>query len=144
VLTHKNGNKTYHALVNRNSKHRKGCKMNNFRKTYVEFYYSGTFFGERSIQRVNTRDISKLEVPKNAFGFKFLDILFGVWWTNVSLMYYYGGKLYTPAEVKREFPYDSSIIRNIENHGFTKVIHCPTGNWQQFRETDILVEPSPE
>jgi uncharacterized protein (UPF0128 family) len=126
--------------------------MNYVRKTYVEFLYPGSFFSESSAKEVKTRDVSKLKVPKNAFGFKFFDILSVVVdadgkkvkltseQINVSPMHYYGGKIYTVAELKREFPNNDILISNIEGNGYKKAIRCRTGNWQPFEETDIFVE----
>ena len=59
---------------------------------------------------------------------------------NVSPMRYYGGKLYTVAELKREFPNERILISNIEGNGYDKAIRCRTGNWQPFEETDVFVE----
>jgi hypothetical protein len=125
--------------------------MNYVRRTYVEFLYPGMLFGESSTQEVNTRDLSKVKVPKNTFGFKFFDILSVVVdadgkkvpltseRTNVSPVHYYGGKIYTVAELKREFPNDDILIGNIEGNGYKKAIRCRTGDWRPFKETDILV-----
>ena len=126
--------------------------MNHVRKTYIEFLYPGSFFSESSTQEVKTRDVSKVKVPKNAFGFKFFDILSVVVDTdgkkvkltseriNVSPKHYYGGKLYTVAELKREFPNERILISNIEGNGYPKAIRCRTGNWQPFEKTDVFVE----
>ena len=126
--------------------------MNYIRKTYIEFLYPGSFFSESSTQKVKTRDVSRVKVPKNAFGFKFFDILSVVVDAdgkksqltseriNVSPMHYYGGKLYTVAELKREFPNEHTLISNIEGNGYPKAIRCRTGNWQPFEKTDVFVE----
>ena len=45
------------------------------RKTYVEFQYPGLLFSNISTQEVETRDTSKLDMPKNAFAFNFFDII---------------------------------------------------------------------
>ena len=125
--------------------------MNYIRKPYVEFLYPGSFFSESSTSKVTSRDTSKLKVPKNAFGFKFFDILSVVVEAdgkqieltserlNLSPMHYYGGKLYTVAELKRDFPNNSTLISNVEGNGYAKAIKCRTGNWQTFDETDIFV-----
>lgn len=121
--------------------------MNFVRKTYVKFLYLGSSLIKDSTHEVNTRDVSKLEVPKDAFGFRFFDILSVVVdadgrevkltseQINISPMHYYGGKIYTIAELKREFPNN-----DIKGNGYKKVIHCRTGNWQLFEETDIFIE----
>src|SRR3989338_11530510 len=102
--------------------------MNHVRKTYIEFLYP-SFFSESSTQEVKSRDVSKVKVPKNAFGFKFFDILSVVVDAdgkkvqltseriNVSPMHYYGGKLYTVAEPEREVPNERALISNIEGNG---------------------------
>ncbi|KKU53877.1 MAG: hypothetical protein UX77_C0036G0008, partial [Parcubacteria group bacterium GW2011_GWA1_47_11] len=122
--------------------------MNHVRKTYIEFLYPGSFFNESSTQKVKTRDVSKVKVPKNAFGFKFFDILSVVVdvggkkvklaseQTNVSPMHYYGGKLYTVAELKCDLSNDL-LVKNVEGEGCKKAILCRTGNWQPFRRTDV-------
>ena len=126
--------------------------MNHVRKTYIEFLYPGSFFSESSTQEGTTRDVSKVKVPKNAFGFEFFDILSAVVDAdgkkaritskriNVSPMHYYGGKLYTVAELKRKFPNERILISNIEDNGHRKAIRCRTGNWQPFEKTDVFVE----
>lgn len=123
--------------------------MNYVRKTYVEFLSPGSIFNEGSAKEVKTRDVSKLKVPKNAFGFKFFDILSVVVdadgkkvkltseQINESPTHYYGGKIYTIAELKREFP---DIVSNFEDNGYKKAIHCRTGNWQPFEKTDVYVK----
>lgn len=126
--------------------------MNYVRTTYVEFLYPGSFFSESSTAKVTSRDTSKLKVPKNAFGFKFFDILSVVVDAdgkqveltserlNLSPLHYYGGKLYTVAELKRDFPNNSTLISNVEGNGYAKAIKCRTGNWQPFDKTDVFVE----
>lgn len=126
--------------------------MNYVRKTYVEFLYPGVMFSESSTHEVESREVSKVKVPKNAFGFKFFDILSVVVdadgkevqltseHINVSPMHYYGGKLYTVAELKREFPNEHTLIGNVEGNGYNKAVRCRTGNWQLFEDTDVFVE----
>ena len=126
--------------------------MNYVRKMYIEFLYPGSFFNESSTQEVQTRDLSKIKVPKNAFGFRFFDIISVVVVvdgkkveltserTNLSSMNYYGGKLYTLAELKLEFPNERTLISNMECNGWLKVIRCRTGNWQPFEKTGVFVE----
>lgn len=118
----------------------------------MEFLYPGVMFSESSTHEVESREVSKVKVPKNAFGFKFFDILSVVVdadgkkvqltseHINVSPMHYYGGKLYTVAELKREFPNERTLIGNIEGNGYKKAVRCRTGNWQPFEDTDVFVE----
>lgn len=119
--------------------------------TYVEFFFPGSLFAESTTKKVKTRDVSKIKVPKNAFRFRFFDKhiysetideieLKNEKVTNESPVYYYGGKVYTIAELKREFPNEKTLIGNIESYKCKKAICCRTGNWQPFGETDILIE----
>ena len=122
------------------------------RKTYVEFLYPGSFMSESWTTQVKTRDVSKLKVPKNSFAFKFFDIISVVVEAdgkkieltseaiNESSKHYYGGKLYTVAELKREFPMQRILISNVESNGYKKAIKCRTGNWQPFEKTDVFVK----
>ena len=126
--------------------------MDYVRKTYIEFLYPGVGFNESSTRRVKTRDVSKVKVPKDAFGFQFFDILSVIVdadgkkvkltseQINVSPMHYYGGKIYTTAELKREFPADEIFVDNIRNSGYKEAIRCRTGNWLPFGRGDIFVE----
>jgi uncharacterized protein (UPF0128 family) len=118
------------------------------RKTYVEFLFAN----DSLTQEVKNRDVSKIKIPKNAFCFYFFDILsiivsangneakFTGKRVNVSPKYYYGGKLYTIDELKRDFPNKRIFIRSIENDGYKKVIKCRSGVWYPFKETDIFIK----
>ena len=126
--------------------------MNYIRKTYIEFLYPGVMFSESLEKEVKARDVSKVKVPENAFGFRFFDIISVVVNANgknvkltserinLSPMHYYGGKLYTVTEIKRYFPNKRILISNIEGNGYTRAIRCRTGNWQPFEKTDVFVE----
>lgn len=122
------------------------------RTTYVEFLYPGLLMSESSSQEVASRDLLKLEVPENAFGFRFFDVLsmtvevegeeveLTSKTLNKSATHYYGGTVYTAAQIKRQFPDEKILISNIEGNRYKKVIKCRTGNWQPFQKDDVLVE----
>lgn len=126
--------------------------MNHICKTYIEFLYSDPFFSGSSVQEVKTRDPLQVKVPKNAFGFRFFDILFMVVdadstqvqltseQINWSPTHYCGGKLYTVAELNRDFPNKRALISLIEQNDIPYAIHCHTGDWQLFRKTDVFIE----
>ena len=126
--------------------------MNHVRKTYIKFLYQGSIYSESSTREVKSRDVSKVKVPKNAFGFEFFDILSVVVDAdgkkiqlkskriNASPMHYYGGKLYAVAELEREFPNERILISNIKASDNQKAIRCRTGNWWPFEKTDVFVE----
>lgn len=124
--------------------------MKNYvRTTYLEFLYPGDY---GSIRKVRTRDISKVKVPKNAFGFCFFDILSVMAdadgkkvllessQINESPMYYYGGKVYTIVELKRKFPNEDILINNLKTNGCKKAILSRVGNWQLFQKTDVFIK----
>ncbi|OGH92613.1 MAG: hypothetical protein A2534_00145 [Candidatus Magasanikbacteria bacterium RIFOXYD2_FULL_39_9] len=122
------------------------------RKHFVQFLYSGSFFSEDSSKEVAERNPSKVEVPQGAFCFSFYDQIVGVAIENgkeipvssgmldKSSNYYYGGKVYTVARLKKEFPNDKTLISNIEGNGYKRAIRCRTGNWQPFENGDVFIE----
>lgn len=125
--------------------------MKHVKNTYVEFFVQRALFAESMTNKVKTRDVSKIKVPKNAFRFRFFDKhiysetiggkeLKKEEITDESPVYYYGGKVYTIAKLKREFPDNEILIENAKSNGYKKVIRCRTGNWQLFNKTDVLIE----
>ena len=122
------------------------------RKTFVEFYFPGLIFANNSIREVKDRNIKNLKVPKNAFGFRFFDIfqttvlLDGKKHTlkserlKISPMYYYGGRVMTLAEVKREMGNEKILIANMENNDIERVVKSNTGGYYPLRKGDKFVE----
>lgn len=127
--------------------------MNSYvRKTYIEFLYPLTFHDRCLTRKVKTRDLSRVKTPKDAIGFRFFDIFSTVVVDvdgmvveltseriNVSPTYYRGGKLYTVAELKRDFPNRHMLIMNIEDNGYKRVIRYRNNRWLPLKETDIFV-----
>ena len=70
-------------------------------KHYVEFLYPGLFVSEASVEEIAERDVKKVELPDNCFGFCFFDrtvtVIDGQTLTgdrkNVSGWYYQGEKM---------------------------------------------------
>ncbi len=122
------------------------------RKTYVEFQYPGLLFSNISTQEVETRDTSKLDMPKNAFAFNFFDIISMTIEVDGELveleskrihksnLHYYGGKVYTAQEIRRKFPQEKTLISNMRINGYKKVIKCRTGNWQPLEKDDVFIK----
>ncbi|MDD2786294.1 MAG: hypothetical protein PHS79_05425 [Patescibacteria group bacterium] len=127
------------------------CYMQYVRKTYVEFIHPGVVCNVVSKQEIETRDVSRLMVPENAFAFKFHDTISTTVMVdgveveltskciNMSPLHYYGGKVFTLAQLRRKMPDEDILIRNVERSDSKKVILCRTGNWQPFSETDVFV-----
>lgn len=126
--------------------------MKPVRKTHVVFFYPDLFVSETSTRVVKSREVSKVKVPKGAYAFKFFDtysliarvdgkkVLLTSERLNPSPIHYYGGKLYTPTEVKREFPNEYLFHDNIKDHGWRRMIRCRFGNWEPFLKKDVLVK----
>jgi uncharacterized protein (UPF0128 family) len=126
--------------------------MEYVRKTYIEFVSPGAFFNESLTQEVRSRDVAKVKVPNRAFGFRFFDILEATVEAdgkavkltseriNESAIYYYGGRIYTRAEVAREVPDNRELLADMDSKGWDKVIRTRTGNFQPFKKTDVFIE----
>jgi len=122
------------------------------RKTYVRFSYPGTLVDDYSTSEVSSREISQLKVPSGAFGFRFFDVLITAsradgeeielrsdpfaW----SPMFYYGGRIYTEAEVAAELPNSEILLSNMRGNDWNRVIQTRCGNFKPFTDEDILVE----
>jgi len=125
--------------------------MNVERRKYVEFLYPGAFVNETSVEEVKDRDIDKLKIPDNAFGFRFFDVLENktivddefVKMTsdriNKSPMHYYGGQVYTKEDVIREVPNNEILLKNMESNDWDKIVKTRMGNFQPFEKTDIFI-----
>lgn len=117
-------------------------------ETYVEFFYPGVFFDESSVVKVSSRDTRKLRVPEQAFAFQFFDIMStkenGVKMEskaiNISPMFYYGGRVMTLNDVRKEMPEARILISNMRGNHWKKVIRCRTGNFKPFGDQDINIE----
>jgi len=104
------------------------------RKHFVRFLYPGSFFSEDSSKEVAERDPAKVDVPQGAFCFSFYDQIVGVaiegdkeipvssGSLDESPKYYYGGKVYTVAELNAEFPNERILISNVEGNGYNTAL----------------------
>jgi len=116
-------------------------------KHYVEYYYPGSFFSETSVKEIAQRDVSKIVIPDDAFGFKFFDRVHaeidGVELQskrlNISQMHFYGGRIMSIEDVRRECPDDRILLANMEYSGWKNIIVCRTGNTQPFRDGDVFI-----
>lgn len=126
--------------------------MDHVSKTYVEFFYPGMIFTESSTQQVQERDHTKVEVPNHAFAFRFFDIIEAIieidgkpvklmsGRINESPLYYYGGRIYTRAEVAKGLPDNLTLLENMHDNDWDRVIKTRKNNFQPFHSTDILIE----
>lgn len=123
------------------------------RKIYIEFVFSAPFFRNGGFtEPVRSRDTKDVRIPGDALGFKFFDVLevtveddgkpvkLTSARINESPMHYYGGRVYTRAEVAREFPRNQMLLKRMKDSGWDAVIKTRTGDFRGFGKTDIFVE----
>lgn len=116
-------------------------------KTYVEFDLPGAFLSESSIREVASRDVTQLDIPPNAYAFRFYDIVTAVvdgaelrsQPINLSPRYFYGGRVMTRDEVVRELPDKKILLDNMRSNDWDRVIFCRTQNFQEFCAGDIYI-----
>lgn len=118
-------------------------------KHYVEYLYPGIFVSETSVSEISERDVSKVEISDNCFGFRFFDRtvtvvdgepLFGDR-KNVSGWHYQGEKM-TIEQVKATFGNDSKyniLISNMENNGYTAVVKTKFGQFMPLNGEDKVI-----
>ncbi len=115
-------------------------------KHYVEFAFPGCFFNEYESQEVPERNPEVINVPENAFAFRFYDrtevtmdgeLLIGEK-KNYSPWTYFG-TAYTVEEIKANFPQYQTLISNMENNGWDRAVKTRAGNWQPLEENDIVI-----
>lgn len=115
------------------------------KKTYVEFYFAGSFMSEISVHEVENRN-RPIDIPPNAFGYSFYDreetVIDGEKLTgaikNRSPMTYFGQAM-TLDEVKRNVPNSNILISNMQCNGWDKVVRTKLGNFQPLQENDVVL-----
>ena len=115
-------------------------------KTYVEILYPGAFVSETEVRPVQSRDPTKVQAPKNCFGYRFFDreevvsgdeVLAGKP-KNYSGIHYFG-RVMTLDEVKAEVPNFSTLVNNMQGNKWDKVVRTRCGNFQPFTSLDTIV-----
>lgn len=125
--------------------------MTETRVYYVEFLYLGALMAESSCEEVSRRDPATVEVPENAYAFRFFDRMeTGVEADgeermmtserfNYSPAYYPGGTVYTLASLEREFPDEEILLSNTRCNKWLGAIRTRIGNWQPWKEGDEVL-----
>ncbi len=116
-------------------------------KTYVEFFYPGVFLSESSSQEVESRDVSKLEIPEGVFGFSFYDItttaVDGETLTgkakNRSKSYVIAERVMTLEDVKKEVPNSDILQSNMKMNGWDQVARTVHGSFQPVDDNTIVI-----
>lgn len=123
------------------------------KKHYVGFFYRGILSNEISPQEISSCNLKEVKVPDGAFGFQLFDIVLGEVEVdgekielsskrlNISPMHYYGGHIYTKAEVEATVSNNEILLREMRDNNWEKVIQTRTENFQHFDdEKDIFVK----
>lgn len=124
--------------------------MSIFCKTHVEFSLcvKGRLLRDFAIFEVGTRDISKVSIPKTAFGYRFFDVVFEVHddgtfnseRVNFTPFHYFGVTLYTIAQAKKDFIESRNFLEKMNVYGSKKMIRTKTGFWQIFYPKDQIIK----
>lgn len=100
---------------------------------------------------VPATNIDELDIPDNAFAFIFFDVIevkvkrngeiikLKSGHINVSPMHYYGGRIMTLKEVEAKMPHDKTLILNMKDNNWKRVIKCRTGNFLPFSDKDKYI-----
>ena len=118
-------------------------------KHYVEYLSPGIFISETSVSEISERDVKKVEIPDNCFGFRFFDrtvtVIDGEMLTgdrkNISNWYYKGEKM-TLDQVKETFGNDSkykNLIWNMEHNNYSAVVKTQFGQFMPLADGDKII-----
>lgn len=117
----------------------------------AEYLLPRSFYPEETVRKIASRDpaAALAAAPRGTFCFTIYDVEtapdLGPDFTvtpkakNRTGRYYIGGTLHTVDEV--EAAGHDILASNMRANKWPLVIHCPTGNWQPFEDTDTLLEP---
>ena len=120
---------------------------------WVEWLCPGTLFPEESNQKIETRDLSKIKIPSDAYAFRFYDIKklevtdeLGEKHmmrsrTNISPRHIIG-KVYSMEDIEEMNSggeYDI-LIRNLERYGAKCAVLTWKGNWQKLMKDDVVID----
>lgn len=118
-------------------------------KHFAEWMFPGIFVSETSVSEVPTRDQFEVakEAPNGAFAFCIFDVaeatvdgekLSGERKNN-SPLYYLGGRVMTLAEVEKEYPNEATLLYNMRNNGYDRIIRTSCGQFVPFNDGDLVI-----
>lgn len=118
-------------------------------KHYVEYLYPGIIVSETSVEEISERDVSKVELSDNCFGFRFFDrtvtVIDGETLTgdrkNISGWHYKGEKM-TLEQVKANYGSDrnyETLIWNMENNDYPAVVKTKFGQFMPMNNDDTVI-----
>lgn len=118
-------------------------------KHYVEYLYPGIIVSKTSVNEIPERDVNKVDIPANCFGFRFFDrmvtVVDGETLTsdknNVSGWHYQGEKM-TLEQAKATYGNDGEhniLISNMEINGYAAVVKTKFGQFIPLRDGDTII-----
>jgi len=126
--------------------------------SYVEFYLSDppsssyaikeVVIGESLVTKIDKRDLSKIKIPENAFGYIFFDrreyisksgeMLTGQK-INKSPMHFFG-KIITLENIAKEVSNPPILLSIMKEKGYERMVKTIRGNFQPLNKNDIVIE----
>ena len=109
-------------------------------KRFIRFWRPGSFFAEDWSKSVDSFDPESINFPEEAYCFQFWereDVVdreenYEGKPKDVGPVYYHpDSKVETLEEVKRNRKSENTLIKNMENNGWDKIIWSRWGNWPQ-------------
>ena len=118
-------------------------------ETYVEWLMPGAFFPEESNRKVNTRDLAKIEVPKDAYAFTFYDVKtvkavdeegkeHEIKTTENKSPRHIVGEVYTHEQIMAMGDKFRILASNISQYETKSGVKTHLGNWQPLLEDDVV------
>ena len=114
-------------------------------KHYVQYAYPGIFVSETTKEPIKSRK-EKVPKKKGAYAYRFYsqeetkkkgEILCGRS-KDFSGWYYFAGELLTLDDVKKKYAKEDTLIWNMENNHYEKVVHCG-GQFLPFDKKDTML-----
>ena len=118
-------------------------------ESYVEWLMPGAFFPEESHQRVNTRDVTKLKIPKDAYAFTFYDVKtvkaideegeeHEIRTTENRSPRHIIGEVYTYDQIVAMGGKFRTLASNVKQYETESGVKTHLGNWQPLLKDDIV------
>lgn len=123
------------------------------RKHMAKYLLPGAFFNESVSKEIPERTVEAAvaAAPKHAFAFEFYDVEepdFDFDTTRFEVRpkaldrsptHYIGGKVFNLIEIEH-MENVGVLASNMRANHWDEVVQCRTGNWQPFKDGDVLVE----
>lgn len=142
------GEPASHGITNHSETRKEKATSKSNVVHYVRFWYPGVFVSEDSTKRIASRNPALVKPPKDCYAFQFFDrtetsedgeTLRGKE-RNKSGMFFVGGRVMTLTEVRKELKGESTLIANMENNGYKRVIRTVANQFIPFGPKDKLLE----